>query len=850
MSLRDYVRKRRLSETPEPRPGKLAPTTRHLPIFVVQLHHARARHYDFRLEVGGVLKSWAVPKGPSLRAGERRLAVEVEDHPVSYAAFEGDIPPGHYGAGHVDLFDRGTWKAQGDPESALKAGKLEFELNGSRLQGQWKLVRTAMSGNKMQWLLIKSRDAHARDATADDLLDEPVAKSVDRALPNKPKSSVDSSRMPKTRARDKSPRNDSIRKLAAALPGASTHAVPDRFRPELCILRAVSPEGEGWLHEVKWDGYRLLASIEKGKVALRSRNDLEWTKDFPTIVHALKTLSLDQAQFDGELVVLDAKGQSDFSALQHEIKVGGTGNLSYLIFDLLAIEGINLTQCRLADRKTILDQVLARRPHPALALSKHVIGHGAFVFEASRKQGLEGIVSKRVDSYYAAGRTGDWVKAKHALSDDFIIVGMTKPKGAREGFGALLMARRVERNLEYVGRVGTGYDDAMLQRLATAFKPLVQSSPTVRLPAHTPLKERDVTWLLPVMIAEVAFRGWAKEGLLRQASFLRLREDKDAVDITSADTEEGGDKMKEDAGKKSKGRTATGATHASAKITHSERLVYRSARISKGQVAAYYEAISPMLLHEIGRRPLSVVRCPDGADGKSFFQKHYAKTLGKNVDAIAIHEADGGEQKYIAVHDTAGVLDLVQMNVLEFHPWGCASGRPKQPDRLVFDLDPAEDVSWKEIVRAARDVRARLQDTGLESFVRLSGGKGVHVVAPIASGPDWDEAKAFCRAFATAMATAQPERYLATASKALRTGRIFIDWLRNGRGATSVASWSLRARAGAPVAMPIQWSGLDRIKAANAYDLTKALEAFERGVQPWQLSEHPSQKLPKVASAD
>jgi bifunctional non-homologous end joining protein LigD len=785
MSLRDYARKRKFTATPEPAhdQGRARKAGRKEPIFVVQLHHASHRHYDFRLEVDGALKSWAVPKGPSLRVGERRLAVEVEDHPLAYADFEGDIPKGNYGAGHVQVFDKGTWQNKDEPLQAIAAGKLDFVLHGGKLKGGWKLVRTKKDAGKPQWLLFKRDDEYAMDAEADDLI------------------------------------GANWQQRAAALPGARRKPLPTPFTPQLCGSREAAPRGDQWLHEIKWDGYRLLAELDAGKATLRTRNGLDWTHKFPEIARALQALPVRKACIDGELVVLDREGRSDFSLLQHALKAGAGDELRYLLFDLPAIDGVDLTQAKLIDRKNLLEQLLAGQASNLLAYSRHIIGHGEKVFEASKGQGVEGIICKRLDATYVQARSDTWIKVKHEDSDEFVIVGYTKPKGSRTDFGALLMAKPEQGRLRYVGRVGTGYGDAALRDIFKKLSALAQQEANVVLPAHTTVSARDVHWVRPKLVAEVAYRGWGKEGLLRQAAFKGLREDKSLADLQPESTMD-------------------------VKITSPDRVVYKSPRITKAEVADYYRAVAPWMLIELANRPLSLLRCPDGAEGTCFFQKHYLESLGGGVKAIKLKQKSGAED-YIYVDDAQGLLALVQMNTLEFHPWGSRTDAPEKPDRMVFDLDPADGIDWKTVVAAARDVRARLREAGLESFVRVTGGKGLHVVAPFARGPSWDQLKQFCEAFANAMAAHRPQSYVATMSKVKRTDKIFIDWLRNTRGATSVTSWSLRARAGAPVAVPVRWEDLGRIRASAAFDMHKAARrAASLAADPWAEMYKLDQKLP------
>ncbi|WP_459040794.1 DNA ligase D [Stenotrophomonas sp. PSU-St83] len=815
MSLHQYRRKRRLGggngQTPEPDDQPAPGDPKRRPIFVIQLHHASSRHFDFRLEMDGVLKSWAVPKGPSLRVGEKRLAVEVEDHPLSYAGFQGDIPEGHYGAGHVEVFDHGTWACAGDPLQALAAGKIDFVLHGQRLAGGWKLVRTAMKGRQVQWLLIKREDSEARDAEADDLLHAPL-----REHPGSAKKMTDR----KTRKAE-----SRWHARALKLQGARDRPYPRAFKPQLTDHRDAAPDGDRWLHEIKWDGYRLLADLHGGEVKLRSRNGLDWTGDFPEVVQAVQALPVDDARLDGELVVLDEKGRSDFAALRRVIDGSSKAPLRYLLFDLPGVAGVDISAAPLLERKTLLKALIGDTPG-TLAFSDHVLGHGPQVFAASGKAGYEGIVSKQVDAPYVNVRARSWVKVKHEDTDEFLIVGHTAPKGSRVGFGSLLLATPDKDGLRYVGRVGTGFDDDSLRALARTLKPLAVEDAAVALPAHVPFRAASVHWVKPVRVAEVAFRGWGKEGLLRQASFKRLRSDKSGEDLAMP--------------------AKTTSSDDAVAISHPERVVFAKKKIRKGDVADYYRQMARWILPGIVGRPLSLLRCPDGAGKACFFQKHHGPGLGDAVHAVPLQQKSGRED-YVYIDDVRGLLQLVQMNTLELHPWGATVADPEHPDRLVFDLDPGEGVGWNEVKAGARDVRDRLQEIGLRSFVRLSGGKGVHVVVPLQPAADWEQAKAFCEAFAQAMAQQAPERYVAMMSKAKRGGVIFIDWLRNTRGATSVCSWSLRARESAGVAVPLRWEELARITAADAFPLDKALARAKRlKADPWQGIDAVKQTLPSL----
>jgi len=552
-----------------------------------------------------------------------------------------------------------------------------------------------------------------------------------------------------------------------------------------------APSGGHWLHEWKWDGYRLIAR-SGSEPHLWSRNGIAWDGRVPELECALAALGVD-ATLDGELIAVDAQGRSDFNGLQHALKSSATAQLRYAVFDLLRLEGIDLTGVPLLERKALLER-LVDGADPRLFYSGHLIDNGQAMFDVARDKGMEGIISKRVDSRYVSGRSDHWLKIKAVETRDYVAVGYTAPKGSRQGIGALLLAERTGARLKYVGRVGSGLDDQLLRELPTLLRPLHRERPTVPLPPHTPLPPGQVQWLEPALVVEVVFRGWGKEGLLRQASFSRLRTDKPA-------------------------EAAVAQPEPLPALTSPDRVVYPDAGYTKQEVYDYYLDVADRLLTEIGGRLLSIVRCPGGIAGQHFFQKHAGPGFGEAVHRHTIRENDGDEATYFYVDDVAGVMNLVQMNAIEMHPWGSRVETLEQPDRMVFDLDPDEAIGWNDIKAAARDVRDRLEQLGLPSYPRLSGGKGVHVVVPLRPQADWEKVRRFCEAFADAMAAGQPERYVATMSKAKRKGRIFIDWLRNGRGATSVGGWSLRARKGAPVAMPITWEELARTRRPDRFNL-------------------------------
>ena len=857
MSLHEYRSKRDFGRTREPEPGRKPPSGRRA-IFVVQLHHASRRHYDFRLQVGDTLKSWAVPKGPSFDPKVKRLAAEVEDHPVSYAKFEGMIPEGQYGGGHVALFDDGVWATQGDAEAQLAKGHLRFELFGKRLKGGWHLVRTQRARSRQpEWLLFKEADAFAGKLEADDLLADVTPPPLDskgaKQMPAKQLAVVKKSAAKKTTARTPAPRRRKIDWSAAAqaLPGArKTRLANEAFTPQLARLRSHAPAGEGWLHELKWDGYRILATISKGKARLWSRNAIEWTAKLPEVVQALERLGVQEAAFDGELIAAPGD-QSSFGALQSTLSGEQNAPLSYVLFDLLHLEGISIERAPLLARKELLQRLLGEAQRP-LAYSSHVVGDGEAAFEMASRQSFEGIISKRVDRPYSAGRGDDWVKVKRLESDEFAVVGVTPPKGSRAGLGSLLLARPdAEHGWRYAGRVGTGFSDEQLRDLARRLGKEGAREPSVHV-AATDTDLRTARWFAPRFVVEVFTRGIGNQGLLRQPSLKAIRFDKDPADLPDSDR---GPAMKKTAAKKtSSKKTATkktaakktsakkaSATQAAAgdgeaggyRISSPDRVVYPDAGITKQQVADYYLAVADKLLEEIEGRPLSIVRCPEGSANACFFQKHHTPGLAA-VGSARLKEESGRNANYLVVEDRDGLMALVQFNALEFHPWGAKAKTTDKADRIVFDLDPGPGVDWPTVKKAAVKVRDLLAQLKIVSFLRTSGGKGLHVVAPLNPGCSWTLVKKFARGFAEAMAQAEPDRFVATATKSLREGRIFIDYLRNGRGATSVASYSLRARPGAPVAVPLAWSELARLPRGNHFDLHSVPRRLARlKADPW-----------------
>lgn len=847
MSLVEYRRKRRFDQTNEPEPGKALPKGQRA-IFVVQLHHASRRHYDFRLQVGDALKSWAVPKGPSYDPKVKRMAVEVEDHPVDYATFEGEIPKGEYGGGHVAQFDHGVWATQGDPEAQLAKGHLRFELFGTKLKGGWHLVRSGKPARQPQWLLFKDDDAFASDLEADDLLADvsaAPASDIKRAGGGK----ADKKRLkavPAKRARRKN-----WAKKAMSLPKAREAVSPSGpFEPQLAKLGEAPPQGDQWVHEIKWDGYRILATVTDGTVRLWSRNALEWTDKIPEIRDAVAALGLTSAALDGELIA-GSGTKEDFNLLQATLSGERQGALSYALFDVLHLDGVDVAAAPLVERKALLQELLEGQAGH-LTFSSHVQGDANEAYRLAGEQHFEGIISKRADRAYQSGRSDDWRKAKQLASDEFAVVGYTAPKGSRSGFGSLLLAKPdPTHGWLYVGRVGSGFSDPLIKEISEKLQG-GGKKPT----AYVPTEDTDLRaakWFEPRFVVEVFYRGIGGQQLLRQASFKTVRADKDVADLASSDRAV---QRKPIPGKQStasstrKGAAARQVDRQPPKLSSPSKVLFPGDGYTKQDVWDYYSAVMDHLLPEVINRPLSIIRCPAGTGKPCFFQKHHTAGLDL-VDSVKLKEDSGINAHYLVVRDAASLLELVQFNALEFHPWGSHAEEPDRADRVVFDLDPGPDVPFAEVKKAATDIRKLLAQLELESFLRVSGGKGLHVVVPLNPGCDWDLTKRFAKGFAEALAQSEPQRFLATATKSLRNKRIFVDYLRNGRGATAVASYSLRGRPGAPVAMPLAWSELPKLKRADAFTIKDVPAKLKRRRKdPWDRIDSLTQNLARWAQEE
>lgn len=795
MSLETYNARRRFDETPEPQ-GKTSQTNGSS--FVVQKHDARRLHYDFRLEMDGVLKSWAVTRGPSLDPKDKRLAVEVEDHPLSYGDFEGIIPKGHYGAGAVILWDRGVWHPIGDLKKSMKKGHLEFELDGEKLKGRWHLVRMKGKENEKRtnWLLIKGDDDAARPDHGDDLLrkrpESVVSKKDVGTMKKEPdaqwtkgaKRPVEQETAAKTKATRKSRPSTDWPKAAR------TAKLPDFVEPALATLKPKPPKGEKWLHEIKFDGYRLQARIDGKTVTLLTRSGLDWTAKFgKRLQQALAALPAQTALIDGEVVVETNGGASDFSALQHDLSEGVTDRMVYYAFDLLYLDGHDLRDATLEKRKELLRTLLADAGEN-LRFSEHFTEAGVLVLEHACRLSLEGIVSKDRNSTYASGRKGQWIKSKCSERQEFVIGGFAPSSTSDAAIGSLALGVFEDGGLRHVGRVGTGFTQSLAEKLYAKLKPLTRKTSPFAGKLDTEAR-RNLIFVDPEKVAEVEFRAWSADGNLRHASFRGLREDKPAEEVV----------------RETKTSERKTAQQTSVRFSHPDRLYWPDDGVTKEGLAEYYSDIWKWTAPFIVDRPLALLRCPDGIAGPRFFQKHAWRGINRNIHQMQDPKDKSGEP-LLRILDVDGVMALVQSGVLEIHPWGTTTKHWEKPDMITMDLDPGDDVEWAMVVDAAIELKERIEKAGLSAFVKTSGGKGLHVVAPLEPKAGWTAVKAFAKKLAVDMAKDDPERYLAVATKAKRRGRIFIDYLRNGRGSTAVAPYSTRARPGAAVSMPVEWSEL------------------------------------------
>jgi bifunctional non-homologous end joining protein LigD len=921
VALEIYRKKRKFDVTSEPRGGKVTRRGNH---YVIQKHAARRLHYDLRLELDGVMKSWAVTRGPSLDPAEKRLAVHVEDHPIEYNAFEGTIPQGEYGGGTVMIWDRGRWLPEGDPHKGYAKGHLDFTLDGEKLHGRWHLVRmrTRDKDRHENWLLIKAKDEAAQSEHNGDILEEEPLSAVSgrsmediaegkgkkqvwhsnrgaaapsdappaqtqrefkaqllAAAESQEKKSSTSrakattkpakksatkpttkqqrgAKQPPPAAAARRPRAKpavaaAARKRSASPPrGGRSTRLPDFVPPSLATLHDTVPSGPQWIHEIKFDGYRIEARLDRGKVKLLTRKALDWTHRFERIADAVAALPAETALLDGELVVEDDKGASSFSMLQTDLKEGRGDRFVYWVFDLLYLDGRDLTDAPLIARKAALQRLPKGNKTGPIRYAEHFEGDGPVIFKHACDMDLEGIVSKERQAPYSAGRSETFVKTKCHNAQEFVVAGFSPSAALPKAIGALTVAFHENGKLRYAGRVGTGYSQEIARDLWQRLQPLRIDRPPVTLPKDE--RRKNVIWVKPQVVVETEFRGLTHDGLLRQAAYKGLREDKPAREVVretpaaappfaAATQRHAVRKSPPAASTRRSGKSANrNDTVANVHLTHPDRVYWPDAGVTKQDLAEYYVSVWDVMAPHVVDRPLAIVRAPEGVGGETFFQKHIASTIKQSP---LRHVVDAKEHDVIAVEKLDDLIALVQSGALEVHTRGSTLGRLEVCDRIVFDLDPGEGVSWKAIVAGAQETRDRLKAGKLKSFVKLSGGKGVHVVVPI-DGADWDTTKAFAARIANAMAADAPQRYLAKMTKALRHNKIFIDYFRNSREATSVAAYSTRARAGAPVSMPLSWEALSRTTGANEFTVLNAKKHLR--ADAWAEMATVRQKLPKA----
>ncbi len=870
--LSKYRSKRNFTLTSEPSGDANTNDTLHKRselVFVIQKHAATRLHYDFRLEWDGVLKSWAVAKGPSYNPKDKRLAVQVEDHPLAYGSFEGTIPKGQYGGGTVMLWDRGTWEPIGDAAEGLRNGNLKFVLHGEKLHGRWVLVRMAgkfANQSKPSWLLIKERDGDEPEESNIPITDKKPnsvlsGRDIDGIANAKGavwnSNAKDNSHAKSKLAVEKRKPSKSSPNLTTKLAQLPEESLPSFISPQLASMTKSSISGDGWVHEIKLDGYRIQARIDAnaGKpVQLLTRTALDWTFRMKPIAEAVGALQLDSALFDGEVVVLDGDGTSSFAKLQAAFQEGERFPLTYFVFDLLHLNGRNLRNLPLLKRKDLLQQVTSRLPpEGSIRMSEHITGDGKVVFDKACGLGAEGIISKLAEAQYVSGRSNSWLKLKCYREQELVIGGYTHPSNGIRGVGALLLGYYKNQKLIYAGRTGTGFTQKTHRLMRDRLESIrSKASPFVEVPAGM---TRGVHWVKPQLVAQIAFANWTADNLVRQAAFKGLREDKPAKSVPR---EEEGQVSPTELNKTTRPRPARSkvantrkastnvetATPFAVRLTHPEKVLDRESGLTKDDLARYYAAVAPYMLPHIESRPLSLVRCMNGTDKPCFFQKHANETLPKDIESIDIVDKKTGKpEPYITLSSPDALVELAQLNVLEIHSWGSKNNSIEKPDMIVIDLDPDEAIDWKTLASAADEVRQRMSMAGLESFLKTTGGKGLHVAAPIRPEHDWATVKNFAHNMVLAMEKDNPNLFLTRMNKAARKNKIFLDYLRNDRGATSIAPYSPRARNQAHAALPLKWPEL-KSRKLPVFPVTDFLKWQKRlKDDPWKAMLKTAQQL-------
>lgn len=868
--LRRYRSMRDFGITREPRGQGVRGAARgkELP-FVIQKHAATRLHYDFRLGWNGVLKSWAVTRGPSYFPGDKRLAVQVEDHPMEYGGFEGVIPKGQYGGGTVMLWDRGTWEPQVDVEEGLRKGSLKFTLHGEKMNGNWALVRMAPRdgdrSGKANWLLIKEHDELERaqdeapitEEKPDSVLSgrdlDAIARAGDRVWQsNRAEAKADAA------SGHRGARSSSARKTSAGggaskeLRGTPKEKLPAFIEPQLASLAKSPPSGAKWMHEIKLDGYRIQVRIDGRRAQLLTRNGLDWTHRMKAVAEAALALPVKSALIDGEVVVLTEDGTSSFAELQAAFQEETKRPLTFFAFDLLHLDGHNLRNLALEKRKQILKNVLASQAdRDVLRLSEHIEGDGAQIFKKACELGTEGIVSKRVDAKYSPGRGASWLKIKCYREQELVIGGFTLPTSGIHGVGALLLGYYRDGELIYAGKTGTGFTQKTHRLMRDKLEKLRTSqSPFATMPKST---GRGAIWVKPELVAQVNFSTWTADNLVRQASFKGLREDKPAKSVVMEEVKNATQASMDKSARPQKKSAAAAKKHAPAKepaalairLTHPDKVLDAASGVTKQRLALYYQEAAESMLPYIADRPLTLVRCVDGSGKPCFYQKHKNQMLGAGFGSVdVVNRKTGAHEPYITLSTPEAIVQLAQIGVLEVHPWGSRNETLEQPDRIVIDLDPDVAIDWPTLAASAQEVRKRLNALRLKSFVKTTGGKGLHVVVPVLPEHEWPEVKQFTHDFVLAMEKDVPNLFLTKMSKSARAGKIFLDYLRNDRGATAVAPFSPRARAGLPVAMPLAWSELDE-KEPPRFAVSD-IQVWRKRLQrdPWKDMARIDQRLP------
>jgi bifunctional non-homologous end joining protein LigD len=798
-----YRKKRRFDVTPEPEGAAQNKAPAAQALFVVQKHAARRLHYDFRLELDGTLKSWAVPKGPSLDPSIKRMAVQVEDHPLSYAEFEGTIPAGNYGAGTVIVWDIGTWHCEGDPLAAYQKGHLRFELRGKKLRGHWHLVRTrGRNGDKETWLLIKQADGDARALAQYDIVD---------AQPD----SVLQGAGAKRALRRKQGATDHHKPGTAA-------PQPLMLAPQLATLVDTPPRGGNWIYEVKFDGYRVLARINaRDGVHLFTRNGHDWTQRLKPLAQAIASRGWCDTWLDGEIVMFDSHGISHFQRLQNAFEQNATQPIVYMLFDLLYYRGRDLRALPLHARRELLREIMAANDNPHLRFSDHIDADHEDVFDLACRMHIEGLIGKRADSIYKAGRTRDWIKLKCLQRQEFVIGGYTDARNQNvRAIGALLLGVHDEQlKLRYVGKVGTGFS----QQSALELHEKLQSRTIAKSSFSETVRQPGVHWVKPSLLAEIAFAAWTDDGHIRHSSFQGLRADKPAEAIrrevpVNIDTTDKTTKTSSASSKVSTRAKRAGALAAGTVITHPERVIDARSGATKLDLIHYYETAAPQLLAHLKDRPVSLVRAPTGVGGELFFQKHSG-----NLHIPALIEVDPAllpnHPPLISINSLDALIQCAQMNVVEFHTWNARLDHIEQPDRMVFDLDPGEGIVWPQIIEAAQLMKAALDELKLKSYLKTSGGKGLHIVVPLAPRDDWQHVRDFSEKLVRHLAQTLPQLFVATSGPKNRLNRIFIDYLRNNRGSTTAAAFSARLRPGLGVSVPVAWGELSKLSSSTQWHI-------------------------------